>query len=274
MCIYQSKENIFFDETRQIAKQAAHSNEFAQAHMRAVNGRDAGVNLTQGAYEQLRSDILSCRLLPGSKLKIQELCIRCAVSLGAIREALSRLTSEGLVVARPQRGFRAAPISPEDLTDLTKVRIEIDSLCLRKAIEHGDVDWESRLVAAFHRLSRTPERAAGDPTRSSEEWAEAHAGFHTALVEGCDSPWLMRLHNQLYDQSERYRRLSVSLAPKKRNIGDEHQRILDAVLARDASKAVKLLSQHLTATAGILLDAKLEELPQKRRAVPVRRAAR
>jgi DNA-binding GntR family transcriptional regulator len=239
--------------------------------MRAVNPRDAGVNLTQGAYDQLRSDILSCRLRPGSKLKIQDLCLRCAVSLGAIREALSRLTSEGLVVARPQRGFIAAPISPEDLTDLTKVRIEIDSLCLRKAIEHGNVAWESRLVAAFHRLSRTPERAAGDPTRSSEEWSEAHAGFHTALVEGCDSPWLMRLHNQLYDQSERYRRLSVSLAPRKRNIGDEHQKILDAVLARNADKAVKLLSQHLSVTTSILLDANLEELLQKPKVTPVPR---
>jgi DNA-binding GntR family transcriptional regulator len=246
----------------------------ARIPMRAVNSRDNGVNLTQSAYEQLRSDILSCRLLPGSKLKIQELCLRCAVSLGAIREALSRLTSEGLVVARPQRGFKAAPISPEDLTDLTKVRIEIDSLCLRKAIEDGDVGWESRLVAAFHRLSRTPERAAGDPTRSSEEWAEAHAAFHTALVEGCGSPWLMRLHNQLYDQSERYRRLSVSLAPRRRNIGDEHQKILDAVLARDANKAVKLLSQHLASTTAILMDTNLEELLQKRRAAPVRRIAR
>jgi len=241
--------------------------------MRAAKSKESGVNLTQSAYEQLRADILSCRLLPGSKLKIQELCTRYAVSLGAIREALSRLTSEGLVTAEPQRGFKAAPISSEDLTDLTKVRIEIDSLCLRKAIEHGDVDWESHLVAAFHRMSRTPERAAGDPARSSEEWAEAHAAFHTALVEGCGSPWLMRLHNQLYDQSERYRRLSVSVAPKKRNIGDEHQKIIDAVLARDAEKAVKLLAQHLGATTAILLDADLDELPAKRRAAPMRRAA-
>jgi DNA-binding GntR family transcriptional regulator len=242
--------------------------------MRAASPKESGVNLTQSAYEQLRADILSCRLLPGSKLKIQELCTRYAVSLGAIREALSRLTSEGLVTAEPQRGFKAAPISPEDLTDLTKVRIEIDSLCLRKAIEIGDVDWESRLVAAFHRMSRTPERAAGDPTRSSEEWAEAHAAFHTALVEGCGSPWLMRLHGQLYDQSERYRRLSVSVAPKKRNIGDEHQKIMDAVLARDTNKAVKLLAQHLGATTAILLEANLEELPQRKRpAAPVRRAA-
>ena len=207
--------------------------------------RDIGVNLTQSAYEQLRADLLACRISPGNRLKIQELCTRYSVSLGAIREALSRLTSEGLVTAEPQRGFRAAPISPEDLKDLTRVRIEIDSLCLRKAIEHGDVDWEARVVAAYHRLSRTPERTSTDPARSSDEWAAAHARFHRALVDGCDSPWLKRLHNQLYDQSERYRRLSVSVSPRRRNISGEHQKILDAVLTRDADKAVQLLSRHL-----------------------------
>jgi len=220
--------------------------------------RDSAVNLTQGAYEQLRADLLACRILPGSRLKIQELCARLSVSLGAIREALSRLTSEGLVVAEPQRGFRAAPISQEDLQDLTRVRIEIEGLCLRRAIEVGDVDWESRLVAALHRLSRTPERAAADPARSSDEWAEAHAAFHVALADGCDSPWLLKLRSQLYDQSERYRRLSVPLTTEKRNIGAEHQGIVDAALARDADKAVALLSAHLGATTRILLTAKLE----------------
>jgi DNA-binding GntR family transcriptional regulator len=220
--------------------------------------RDPAVNLTQGAYEQLRADLLACRILPGSRLKIQELCARLSVSLGAIREALSRLTSEGLVVAEPQRGFRAAPISQEDLQDLTRVRIEIEGLCLRRAIAVGDVDWESRLVAALHRLSRPPERAAADPARSSDEWAEAHAAFHVALADGCDSPWLLKLRRQLYDQSERYRRLSVPLTTEKRNIGAEHQGIVDAALARDADKAVALLSAHLGATTRILLTANLE----------------
>jgi len=220
--------------------------------------RDTSLNLTQGAYEDLRADLLSCRILPGSRLKIQELCTRLSVSLGAIREALSRLTSEGLVVAEPQRGFRAAPISPEDLSDLTRVRIEIEALCLRRAIALGDVDWEARLVAAFHRLSRTPERAPSDPVRSNDEWAAAHAAFHLALVEGCGSPWLLRLHSQLYDQSERYRRLSVSLARQTRKIGDEHQAIMDAALGRDAEKAVALVTAHMTETTNNLLTAKID----------------
>ena len=94
--------------------------------------------------------------------------------------------------------------------------------------------------------------------RSNDEWAAAHAAFHLALVEGCDSPWLLRLHSQLYDQSERYRRLSVSLARQTRKIGDEHQAIMDAALGRDADKAVALVTAHMTETTNILLTAKID----------------
>src|ERR1700709_2082797 len=125
----------------------------------------AAASLTQRAYDLLREALLDCRFEPGEPLRIGELCKRLDASQGAVREALSRLTSEGLVEARPQRGFRVTPISAEDLRDLTTARIEIEELCLRHAIETGDVRWESRLVAAFHHLSRTPALDAGSPRR-------------------------------------------------------------------------------------------------------------
>jgi DNA-binding GntR family transcriptional regulator len=215
-------------------------------------------NMTQGAYEGLRADLLACRILPGKRLKIQELCGRFSVSLGAIREALSRLTSEGLVVAEPQRGFRAAPISAADLADLTMVRVEIETLCLRRSISLGDVDWEARLVAAAHRLSRTPERDKDDPARSNEDWAEAHSAFHLAIVDACASPWLLHLHALLYAQSERYRRLSVPFAVKGRNVEEEHRAIVAATLARDVENATRLLAAHLEATTHILLNAMVD----------------
>jgi DNA-binding GntR family transcriptional regulator len=217
--------------------------------------REISANMTHGAYLSLRADLLACRILPGSRLKIQELCARFSVSLGAIREALSRLTSEGLVVAEPQRGFRAAPISAADLVDLTMARTDIDSLCLKRAIASGDVQWEASLVAAAHRLTRTPERVTDDPARSNDDWAEAHAAFHLALVTGCNSPWLLHLHSLLYAQSERYRRLSVPFAASSRNVNEEHQAIVNATLARDSKVAVRLLVAHLETTTHILLNA-------------------
>jgi DNA-binding GntR family transcriptional regulator len=221
---------------------------------RSGAGKKGSASMTQGAYENLRAELLACRILPGERLVTRELCERFSVSLGAIREALSRLTSEGLIVSEPQRGFRAAPISAADLTDLTLARVELETLCLRRAIAHGDIAWETRLVAAAHHLSRTPPRAPEDPDRSNEAWTEAHAAFHSALVAGCGSQWLLHLHSLLYMQSERYRRLSVPFETGKRNVREEHRSILEATLARDADKAVRLLAEHLEETTRVLLS--------------------
>ena len=214
----------------------------------------ASASLTQAVYERVRADVISCRLRTGEKILIGELCKTHAVSLGAVREALSRLTSEGLVIAEPQRGFRAAPISEADLRQLTEARIHVECLCLRRAVEVGDVAWEARLVAAFHALSRTPEREA-DTGDISEAWAQAHALYHAALVEACDNAWFLRMRAGLYTQAERYRRLSATVDRGDRDLGAEHRAIMDAALARDADGVVQTMRRHLAATTVILLDS-------------------
>jgi DNA-binding GntR family transcriptional regulator len=166
------------------------------------------------------------------------------------------LTSEGLVDAEPQRGFRAAPISVADLRDLTTVRIEIEGLCLKRAIAIGDMAWESRIVACHHVLSSIDKRAPGDAQRLNDGWIGAHAAFHTALVAACDSPWLLRLRDMLYAQSERYRSLSVPLAQGPRDVNAEHTTLMEAVLARDGARAHALIDAHLRATMEIVLAGK------------------
>jgi DNA-binding GntR family transcriptional regulator len=207
---------------------------------------------THAVYRQVRSDVIAGRLQPGERLKISELSGALEVSLGAVREALSRLTSEGLVLAEPQRGFRVAPISIADLRDLTMVRVEIEGLCLRRAIACGDVAWESGIVAALHGLSRTPGRSEGEASGLSDAWLAAHAAFHRALVSACDSPWLLRLQETLYAQSERYRCLSLSASDKGRDVDGEHRDIVDAVLDRAPDIAVALLAAHFEKTSSIL----------------------
>ena len=127
-----------------------------------------GESLTRAAYQRVRADLLACRLKPGARISISELAADLEVSAGAVREALARLTAEGLVVAEPLRGFRAVEVSASDLRDLTAVRAQIEQLCVRSSIARGDVSWESRLVAAHHALSRAPERephGRGPPRR-------------------------------------------------------------------------------------------------------------
>lgn len=219
-----------------------------------MDSKPSGSSATHDVYESIRADVLSCRLRPDARLKISELASRFEVSPGAVREALSRLTSEGLVVAEPQRGFRVAPISESELRDITNVRAEIESLCLRRSIVKGDVAWEARVVAAFHTLVRIAERQPDDPDRLNEAWASAHRAYHEALVSACDSPWLLRLREMLYAQSERYRRLSAPLSGFTRDVVSEHRQIVEAALAHDADLAVSLMRSHLLITSKILVD--------------------
>ena len=207
---------------------------------------------TETAYSVIRADLLEGRLRPGQRLKIQDLCSRLTVSPSAVREALSRLSAEGLVIAEAQKGFRVAPVSLEDLDDLTQTRIEIETMCLRRAIAAGGVDWETRLVAAYHRLSRTPERLPANEAHLNADWAAAHREYHLALVAACDLRWLLRLRDVLYAQSERYRALSLSGGPSTRNVDAEHRRIMEAALARDGEAACALLTDHFSMTAQLV----------------------
>lgn len=211
-------------------------------------------SLTERAYRQLRDDLVTCRLVPGERINIKDISDSRHFSLGAVREALSRLTSEGFVTQDEARGFRATPISIADLTDLVAVRSDIEGKCLRRAIARGGLDWESTIVSASHRLSKTPTRDPVDPARLNEDYADAHAAFHHALVAACDSPWLLRMRDWLYAQSERYRYLTVPLVDSDRDLVHEHAEIVAATLERDADRAVMLLGEHLLATARMLTD--------------------
>jgi DNA-binding GntR family transcriptional regulator len=214
---------------------------------------------TEEVYVLLRADLLASRIAPGSRIHINELTSRLDVSLGAVREALSRLSAEGLVSSEPQKGFRAAPISESELRDLTQVRIKIECLCLESSLRRAGVDWEGNLLAASHRLARTPMRAASDPERLSDEWTVLHSQFHEALVNACDSTWLLRIRRMLYEQSERYRRLSFPFDHGNRDVVSEHKALCAAAVARDRKRVQLLMVDHLQKTTDIIAQALTEE---------------
>lgn len=210
-------------------------------------------SLTAEAFSRIRGEILACRLRPGQKLVIADLCQSLGFSLGAVREALARLTSEGLVETEPRKGFRVRPVTENELRDITNVRVTIESLCLENAIRNGNIKWEANIVSTHFELSRLSLQDADDPSAVSENWAETHRRFHEALVAACDSPWLLRLREILFVQSERYRRISVPLDRTTRDLAAEHKEIADAALARDESKACAAIRDHLERTTEILI---------------------
>ncbi|MCX4596737.1 GntR family transcriptional regulator [Streptomyces sp. NBC_01549] len=220
-----------------------------------MSSRQQGSSRVVEVYRQIRSDILSARLRPGQRLKVSPLCDRFSVSLSVVREALTRLSAEGLVRSEPQLGFSVIPLDRPGLVDLTNVRVELETLALRWAIEKGDLEWESRVVGALHKLGRTEFRVPGAASQVSEAWSTAHAELHEALASGCGSPLLMELRQGPYDAAEVYRRWTMPAQRGKRDIHGEHTAIVNAAMSRDADLAAELLEQHLRQTTEILLTS-------------------
>jgi len=210
-------------------------------------------SLTGLAFESIRADILSGVLKPDERLRIRALSARYKIGTTAIREALSRLVTDGLVDSQDLRGFCVAPVSREDLVDLTRTRIQVEQLALRQAVKQGDVEWESNILSAFHRLSHVD--APTSPEKHAA-WSQAHQQFHEALVRGCGSPWLLRLCGMFYDKSERYRNLAERQPDsQRRDIQVEHKALMDAVMAHDADRACALLEEHFWETTEIMLKS-------------------
>ena len=164
----------------------------------------------------------------------------CAIS--PIREALSRLSVTGLVDFKDNKGFFVASINRTELFDIAETYVDIESLALRKAMEKGDEAWEMQIAAELHRLSKVETGKKVD----FSTWAECNANFHHALVSGCKSNSLMRCRNMLFQQHDRYMRLSYFYS-KESDIKinhSEHSALAKTVIARQEDKAISALREH------------------------------
>ncbi len=204
------------------------------------------------AYDSIKADILLGVLSPGERLRVAELNARYKLGLTPIREALVRLSSEGLVDSEANRGARVRDASLAELFDLTETRIDVEVWCLTRAIAHGDEEWEAEILRSQHLLSRAPTPNDSEDQDSAAHWEMLHRQFHFALVSACGSEWKLKIWNMLMDHSERYRNLRLlnfyRSQANVRNMNAEHASIADAVIARDTELAVQLMTNHLSAT--------------------------
>ncbi|MDP9013397.1 MAG: FCD domain-containing protein [Pseudomonadota bacterium] len=214
--------------------------------------------LTKSVYEQLRTDVLSGRLRPGEKLGAGALRKRFNTGSSPVREALNRLLSEGFVALEEQKGFRVAPVSREELSELVTARCWIDGAAVRESVARFDTSWEENLILALHRLAKTTR----SKLRISEnsEWENRHKAFHMALIGGCGTHWIVHISEQLFDAAERYRLLGVDLVPERNEL-EEHRAIVDACMARDADTAVELLKLHYGRTYDVIVNSLLAPPP-------------
>ncbi|MEU0227247.1 GntR family transcriptional regulator [Streptomyces sp. NPDC006284] len=201
-------------------------------------------------YGQLREEIFQGFLLPGQRLRLVELARRFSVSQSVVREALTRLAGQGLVVATPQQGFSVMTLSLKHLNELTEARTEIEPAVLRLSVRRGGIKWEAQAVAAHHHLAAVPIMVDG---RSNPEWFDVHEHFHKVLLDGCGNDQLLAVAMTLRDAAAIYRHWSHPVAHDYgRDVAREHEEILNAAIGRDADRAATVLARHIDRTAEAL----------------------
>jgi len=142
-------------------------------------------------------------------------------------------------------------MSRGDLIDLAKARSMMVEVAIREAVLHGDVAWEERVLVAYHRLSKVPRYLSLEPRVTNPAYDEPHRVFHSALISGCGSQWMVKQCERLFDHAERYRNVARKLFVFPRE--DEHKKIVTAALGRRLDEAVALSKRHVEITAEIIL---------------------
>ena len=214
-----------------------------------------GLSRTSVVYERLRQDLLHGDLKAGDKLAVAALSKRYAFGASPVREALSRLSAEGLVEQIDQRGFRAAALDFAELPVLTQTRCELESLALRQSIALKNKAWEDALVIIIHHLAKTPRSLSVDTYVRNPVWEDLHAQFHSTLIANCPSRWLKQFCGALTGEAFRFRQVAASKSYAKRDEHTEHMALFQASIDGNADQAVALLQAHYKRTSVLTSQA-------------------
>jgi DNA-binding GntR family transcriptional regulator len=198
-------------------------------------------------YADLQHRLISNGFAHGEKLRTEQLKQDYGCSASTVREALFRLSTEGLVDFQEQRGFRVPEKSPLLLGELTHVRILLEAEGCVLSIRHGGVAWEARLTAAHHQLSHIEKRihASNDPSPLVDLWFQAELEFHQTLIADCQSDTLKAMHLRTY---QRFRQ-QLMVADRcfdfiSKNI-EQHHDIMVAALDGDEALTRQKIHDHL-----------------------------
>ncbi len=205
--------------------------------------------LREVVYEQLRADILTLRLPPGTEMREAELAARFDVSKSPVRDALMRLESESLVITLPRQGYRVAPVSLSDVEDMFHLRAALERACMERIIRRA-TDEQLNLLEPFR-------------TFDAEAWGggfiEYNRAFHRKLADIASNPRMYDQLGNLIDQMERVVLMSVNKVRQGSGntsvLVDQHCQIIDALQERQVKRAERLAEQHIAAAGKRVSEA-------------------
>jgi DNA-binding GntR family transcriptional regulator len=194
-------------------------------------------------FRQIRQDIISGALAPGTRIKLEQAKERYSISVSSLREILSRLTTENLVRAEGQRGFEVSPASQKELEELADLRVVLETHAIGLSFAAGNLEWEGRIVAAHHKLAAAEKKLLAGDTSRTVDWVRYDWEFHQAIVSACNSSSLMAALSSVFDRFLRYHMLAQSFRGKA--VVDDHKLLFDLALKRDVEGARAVIRKHI-----------------------------
>jgi DNA-binding GntR family transcriptional regulator len=218
----------------------------------ALRPSDGARTLADVALAELREAIVSGEIPPGTPIRLQEYVDRLRMSTVPIREALRFLEQKGLIERTPHRGVYVSAMSARDLDDTYRIRLDLESRAVRLAAESMTESDGKRILGLVEDYAKAS--LAGDSIAR-----DIHGDIHMSLYELSGSKWLLLLLPMLWDNSERYRRLSLPLRGTPEQRIEEHRQIVEACAAGDPDRAEALLRSHLSNSFEAAIAALREE---------------
>jgi DNA-binding GntR family transcriptional regulator len=192
--------------------------------------------LAEDALDQIRQLILTGAVMPGDRLRLEELAERLNLSHTPIREALRHLEQLGLVQNIPHRGARVVPITGEELKDLYEARLALEPLAVQRAAEHFTEELFQSGLRVLDRLHK-----AESEGEFSAMW-KAHTDFHFLLYRASHSEWLLRSIGPMWERAQCYR-IGYERMMATREEG--HLKILEACRRHEGEHANRKMHNHL-----------------------------
>lgn len=183
----------------------------------------------------IRQRILSGELPPGEALRQEALADELGVSRVPIREAITRLTGEGLLTNVPHKGAYVAELSVDEVKETFEIRLRLEPWIFAEAIPRI-TDAE---IGKAERLVKEMDKA------DSAEWGHLNWCLHETLYLPAQKEITLQMLRVLHDRCDRYFRFQVVQVPIREQSHDEHMALVMACKKRDAKLGAKLLEQHV-----------------------------
>ncbi|QDW39951.1 GntR family transcriptional regulator [Bradyrhizobium sp. KBS0727] len=203
------------------------------------SGRPRSATTASRIYSDLRSELVSLQRRPGEAISEAEIALSFGVSRTPVREAILKLSDEGLLEIYPQSGIFVSRIPIDALPEAIIIRKALEETTARLAAERAT---SSQVLALRAILERQREAsAAGD----SETFHQTDELFHATVAEVAGYPGIWKFIQQVKVHVDRYRRLTLPQLGRIPKVITEHEAVLTAIEAHDPERARRAMEAHL-----------------------------